>query len=106
MSGGGVEKSARQTTSQDAACIRPPDCPIVGVAALLRLARWCQGRRRDIGGPLPCEATVTDQSPPAPRLPDAPRAPRPPLAGAAGAGPARGAHDPRPDGDTGPATAP
>ena len=40
--------AARQTTSQDAACIRPPDRPIVSVGALLRLARWCQGRRRSI----------------------------------------------------------
>jgi hypothetical protein len=37
---------------------------MVSVAALLRPARWCQGRRRDIGGPLPCEATANDQSPP------------------------------------------
>src|SRR4051794_36862616 len=97
IAGGGRGKSARQTTSQDAACIRPPDRPIVSVAALLRLARWCQGRRRDTGGPLPCEATANDQFPPAHGRPDAPRAPRPPLAGAAGDGPARDAHGPRPD---------
>src|SRR3954452_19480 len=59
-----MRKSAKQTAPQDSACIRPEGRPIVGVAALLELARWGHRRRLETPGQSPCNATTIDQSPP------------------------------------------
>ena len=67
----GTSKSAKQTASQDSACIRPQGRPIVGVAALLRAGPLVPGAAVETPeGRPPCEATAIDQSPPARGRPD------------------------------------
>ena len=93
----------KQTAPQDSACVRPEGRPIVGVTALLELARWGRRRRHDIPGQSPCNATTIDQSPPACSQPGTPGPPEPALGGIAGPSPARRARRAQPNG--GPAAA-
>src|SRR5512135_3680296 len=101
---GGTRKSAKQTAPQDAACVRPPDHPIVSVAALLSLARWAHGRRQAIRGQQSCDATPIDRLPPAPERPHTPSPPEPPLGGVAGPDSSGGDDHPQPNGGPGTAT--
>src|SRR3954467_4083291 len=92
----GKWKSAKQTAPQESACIRQPDRPIVGVAALLELARWGRRRRQQATGQPPCEATPIELSPPARTRPGTPCPPEPAVGGTAGPGPTRRARRAQP----------
>src|SRR5262245_48180250 len=58
--------SSYQKTAEASAYHCPPAPPTISVAALLRLAQWCQHQRRTHGGSPPCPTPLNPPSPPAP----------------------------------------
>ena len=59
----------KHTTPSNFTCKRLKDCPIVGVDALLKLARWCQQTPMNSGGDS-CQSSRMSEFPPAPNEPE------------------------------------